>query len=266
MSLRKPTVWLIVLGVVSYLVFLIATLPAAQVFGLAGERLPLRAYGVGGSLWDGHAAAVSYGPIRADAVRWDLAPGQLLLGRLGAEVQARLPGDGRLAGELLLTPGGLRARPLKLDMPLNDLLSLAGMNRLPVKVDGRLDALLQRLNLTDGQLTEADGLINWNGAVVRFGNRPLPLGEVALRLTPAEDGITGELVNQNSPLKLDGDLKITPDGKFTLAIEARAAGEMTDDTRQALGFLGVPADGSPVKARLSGALDGSGFRMEPLNR
>ena len=51
--------WLIPLGGLVYLGALVVLLPADLVWGWLGDRVPLRAYGVEGSLWQGSAAAVT---------------------------------------------------------------------------------------------------------------------------------------------------------------------------------------------------------------
>lgn len=255
---------LVLLGLVAYLGFLVASLPAAQAWRWAGDRLPVQAYGLSGTVWDGQAAVVLQEGRRLEAVQWQLVPTRLLLGRLAANIQARLP-DGRLRSEVTAAPGGrLTARQLRLDMPAPALLQWLGLTRLPVQVDGRLDALLRELSLEGQRLLSADGLLSWHGAVVRFGNAPLPLGDVALRLEPATGGINGTLSNQGAPIDLGGALRLTPDGRFVLDMAVQAQGEVDEDTRRAMTLLGIPADGSQVKARLSGALDGTGLRLEPL--
>lgn len=264
MSAAARLTILVLLGLVAYLGFLVASLPAAQAWRWAGDQVPAQAYGLSGTVWEGQAAVVLQDGRRLDAVQWKLAPAKLLLGRLAANVQARLP-DGRLRSEVTVAPGGrLTARQLRLDMPAPALLQWLGLTRLPVQVDGRLDALLRELSLEGQRLLSADGLLSWHGAVIRFGNAPLPLGEVALRLEPATGGINGTLSNQGAPIDLGGTLRLTPDGRFVLDMAVQAQGEVGEDTRRAMVLLGIPVDGSQVRARLSGALDGSGLRLEPL--
>lgn len=263
--MKKRVIGLSVLGLLAYLLFLIATLPAARAWAWFGDAVPLRAYGLDGTLWSGQAAVLQDQVRRLDAVRWNLEPSELLLGRLAADVQARLPAEGRLSGEFQLTPDTLRARQLRMNLPATTLLEWAQI-RLPVKVDGRFESSMQGLAVREGKLIDADGIINWHNAILRLGSQPLPLGNVALRLTPGEDAILGKLVNQGSPLELGGDLRLTPDGRFVLDIKARLAGEADAATQRAFAAVGVPADGSPIQARLSGALDGTGVRLEALNR
>ena len=262
--MKKRIIGLTLLGLVAYSVFLIATLPAARAWAWFGGGVPLQAYGLDGTLWSGRAAVLQDQLRRLEAVQWQLRPVQLLLGRVAVDATGRLPDEGRLRGNFKLTPSAMHAEDLKFDLPATTLLQWAEI-QLPVKVDGRFDSLLQELAVSQGRLIQANGIVNWHSASLNLGRQPLPLGNIALRLEPADGAIKGTLMNQGSPLQLGGDLRLTPDGKFVLDINARLAGEADEATRQAFVNVGVPADGSPIQARLSGSLDGTGVRLESLN-
>lgn len=266
MMSRKRVILLAALGVLSYLIFLAASFPAARAWAWFGEgRLPVEAYGLSGSVWSGQAAAMINGPRRVEALQWDLAPLSVLSGRIAGDVQARLGQDGLLRGQLTVGRESLRAQELKFELPATAVLEWAELKgRLPVKVDGRFDAFLKTLVVQQGRVTEADGVLNWHNANLRLGSKPLPLGNVALRLEPAGDAIKGTLVNQGSPIELTGDLNLAPDGRFVLDLSARAAGPLDEATQQIFTMANIPTDGSPVKARLTGTLDGNDVRLEPV--
>ena len=260
--MSRRGILLALLGVVCYLGFLIATLPAAQVWGWVGERLPVRAFGLSGTVWDGRAAVLQQEHRRLQNLHWQLDALPLLLGRARVDLQAEAD-NGRLRGLVTASRQSVLGDEVKLDMPAPDLLQWLGVN-LPVKVAGHFEAFLQHFEVHQGQLTDAAGILNWNNAELNLG-RPLALGNVALRLEPGDGAIIGKLVNQDSPLSLDGDLRLAPDGKFTLDLSARMAADASEEARKTLQMIGVPADGSPMRARLSGALDGTGMSLRPLN-
>lgn len=266
MKISRRAIWLTVLGVVAYLLFLLPSLPAAQAWRLLEGQVPARVFGLGGTIWDGQAAVVIQGNRRLEAVQWDLQPSRLLLGELGANVRARLPG-GRIRTDAVVSPGGFTARDLRLEMPAADLVKWAGMTQLPVRVDGQFDALMRELEVEGKLLQRADGLVSWNNAVVRFGSAPLPLGNMALRLEPATGGTNGTLSNDGSPIDIGGTLRLSPDGRFVMDLAVQVVGEVDDaKTLTAMKLLGIPADGSKVNARLTGALDGSGMKLSPVKK
>jgi len=265
MRVTRRGILLVLIGLISYLVFLVATLPAAHAWSWINSRVPAQAFGLTGTVWSGTAAVVQSGPRRFEAVHWNLKPISLVLGRLGVDLRSRLPGDGRVEGDLRLGRDRLDGQNVRLDMPMAELLRWAGA-RLAVGVDGRMDALLRSLALDQGRLTSADGVLNWHQAAIRLGSRAVPLGEVALRLEPAENGVVGKLTNQGGALQLAGTLRLNPDGKFTIDGTARATGQAEDETRQALSLLGIPADGSPLQIKLAGSLDQGGVKLQPITR
>jgi general secretion pathway protein N len=255
---------LILLGLVAYIVFLLISLPAAQAWAWFGGQVPVQAFGISGTVWQGQAALVSQQDRRLEAVQWEVRPSSLLLGQLRANVQARMA-DGRLRGDVAVSPGGrFTARQLRLDMPATELVQWAGLS-LPVRVEGQLDTLMQDLVVNGPRIIRADGLVSWHGAAISFGSSALPLGNLALRLEPGADGTSGVLTSHDGPIEIGGKLNMTPDGKFVMDLAVQVVGELPDDVLPSMKLLGIPADGRQVHARMSGNLDGSGLRLEPLN-
>lgn len=267
MKLSLRVFWLVLLGLVAYIVFLLISLPAAQAWSWIGSHVPAQAFGLSGTVWHGQAAVVIQQGRRLEAVQWDLKPASLLLGRLRANVQARLP-NGRLRGDFAVTPGGrFAAQQLRLDMPAPELLQWAGLSsKLPVRVEGQLDTLMRDLAVNGPRVERADGLISWHGAAIRFGSAPLPLGDLALRLEPGTGGTNGTLTNQGGAIDLGGTLRLSPDGRFVLDLAVQARDNPAQETVPAMKLLGIPTDGGKVQARLSGNLDGSGLKLEPIGR
>lgn len=265
--MRLRVVWLALLGLLAYALFLLLSLPAAQAWSWVGGQLPVQAYGLSGTVWSGQAAVVVQQGRRLEAVQWELQPASHLTGRLRADIQALLP-DGRLRGNVSIAPGNrFTAQQLRLDMPAPELLQWAGISdRLPVQVTGRLDALLRELAIAGPRVEKADGLLNWHGAVVRFGSIALPLGDLALRLEPATGGTNGTLVNHGGAIDLGGTLRLSPDGRFVLDLAVQVRENFDPEAAPAMQLLGIPTDGRPVKSRLSGNLDGSGIRLEPVGQ
>ncbi|RFA31421.1 hypothetical protein CAI21_02065 [Alkalilimnicola ehrlichii] len=262
MKLTKRALLLGTLGLASYLLFLAITFPASQAYTLFGDRLPVQAYGLSGSIWSGQAAVATIEGQRLEAVQWKLRPSHLLTGRLASDVQARLP-NGSVSGYVNVSGNSLRARDLRLDMPVDQLLNMADVT-LPARIGGRFDISMRSLRIENERLTEADGMLTWHQATLNLG-RPLQMGSLNLRLEPGEDGmINGTLISQGGPIDLSGDLRIRPDGDFDLEMTVRALEGAEDAIGPAMGLLGIPADGTPVRSRLSGNLDGTNIQLTEL--
>lgn len=259
-GLRKT--WLVVLGVIAYVVFLLISMPATQAWAWFGEQAPVKVYGISGTIWQGQAALLVQQDQRLEALQWEVRPAGLLRGQLRAQVQARVA-DGRLRGNVAVTPSGrFEAQQLRLDMPATDLVQWAGLS-LPVQVEGRLDTLLQDLAVDGPRVVRADGLISWHDASIRFGASALPLGNLALRLEPGSEGDTGGLLtSQGGPIDIQGRLNMSPNGAFVMDLDVQVVGEVADEVLPSMKLLGIPEDGRQVHARLSGNLDGSNLRLD----
>jgi len=266
LSRRTRITGLVVLGILAYAVFLAVTVPLPVAWSWIGPRLTLRLYQPTGTLWSGGAAALVQGPRRLDAVRWTLHPSALMTLALGAHVSGRLP-DGRVGGDVRVGPGNaVRVRDARADMDVDTLLSWAGRGGLGPFAGGHFDALLKALELRDGRLVSADGVINWNGAVIG-PNDAIPLGDLALRLQPASGGgVNGKLVSNGGVLALDGDLALTPDGRFTLHADIAPARSGDPRARRVTGMLGLANPEGTTRVTISGNLNGGGLQIRQKAR
>ena len=79
---------LLTVGVVLYLAFLLARLPAAVIAGWLPDTVTL--YGTSGTLWNGKAQAAMVGNVVVHELSWDFVTTQLLRLRLAVEFDARL--------------------------------------------------------------------------------------------------------------------------------------------------------------------------------
>ena len=228
--------WL--LGLAAYLIFLIAALPATYLNSWVGKRFPsVSLSDVSGSVFSGHAAALRVGQSGLGAVEWNfdwLAPFTLTLG-----YHFHLHDDARdLDGRLDAGFGSLHIRDLKGHIPVS---SLDAWSPLPThSLSGSLVLDLKQVQLKAGRLQSAtgdmeldDGSISWPA--------PFTLGSYRMDLTPAAaGGVSGEISDVASPLKLHADLSLGADGRYQLKgiLSARDPGDAA--TRSFLSNLGRP--------------------------
>jgi hypothetical protein len=99
-------VWpLLVIGVLTYALFLLARLPAAMLLGPAGQAPGLQLAAPSGTVWQGRFEQARLATVDLGRVQWRVRPSRLLAGRLELELQAR-PAGGSASGTLQLRPGG----------------------------------------------------------------------------------------------------------------------------------------------------------------
>ncbi|MBA1149364.1 type II secretion system protein N [Ectothiorhodospiraceae bacterium WFHF3C12] len=251
---------LTLIGIVAYLGFLVAHLPAAAAYGWVEDQLPARAYGLDGTIWDGRAAAIVDGPRRVDDVAWRIRPWSLLTGTLSTSLEAHIP-DGRISGRFDIGINNtLRVRDLRLNAPVDTLLGWAGRGAMTSTAAGRGEVLLRSAYVDGPRLMSADGIINWNNAAITFGGE-IPLGNMALRLQPADQGIRGELVTQGGVMDISGTMQLDPSGTFQIRGRIAARDPDNAQAQRLISMLQLANPDGVTEVTITGNLDGSGMRV-----
>lgn len=203
---------LIVVGVVCYLIALVVFFPAAPVVERLRPQLgPVALEGVSGPLFGGRIARVASTddllPLEASNMTWRPAFAQLLSGG-GAHIDFDAYGGSTEA---------LVARAWNGDITVSDVSMTAKAKALepllpaPIAAfDGDLSAEISKVLLKSQLLTEFEGDIEWNNAVLE---RPIAarFGTVRIRVAPSD-----ETTHAGTLSATGGD--VTGDGNFTIAL------------------------------------------------
>src|SRR5690606_40005787 len=90
---KRRLLGLSLLGIVAWLIFILAMLPARFVLAQFGSLLPpdIRLHGVQGTLWNGTAQTLAWRGVSAGPLHWDVQAVALLTGHLQADINAKLP-------------------------------------------------------------------------------------------------------------------------------------------------------------------------------
>jgi general secretion pathway protein N len=228
-------------AVAAVLVFVVAGAPATLLSSLAPAGVQLT--GVQGSLWTGEASSVRVGELRFGRTRWDLAPWQLLLGRLAGEVDAILPG-GFARGKFALGLGGsLQLTDFSAASSVAAIVAATGMG-LPIN-DGQLALQLTALKISGGWPEQAVGELSV-GEVPLIFRDGLPvqdqLASFELRFdaddVPEAGPLEGKLTDLGGPLEVAAVLQLTPPANYELSGRAAARAGAPQEMQQALVLLG----------------------------
>jgi general secretion pathway protein N len=224
------------LGLAAYLLILAGSLPAAVVLPAVAPP-GLVASGVEGSVWRGSAATVAVAGQRLHGVRWSLQPLQLLRGRLGYRMAARLEGgfaEGLVAwspvGAKLVIMDGRAALALQ---PLTGAVGFGG-------VAGQLSVDLGEAVIQDGWPTALEARLGLGQLRISDLGRD-PVGDYELVLGVVDNRITGRLADRAGPLEVQAELQLSPDLRFELQGEVAPRPQAPADLSELLGLLG-PAD------------------------
>jgi len=216
---RRGSKWrvagLVLLGLVAFVVFVLARAPADRIYGLAKPWMPadVALYGLSGTLWEGRAAAVEAGGVRLHRLSWELHAAALVTGGVSLdlavedrhlELQARVERerDGTLR---LAVPRGRLAIP-----------PLQGQTRWRhPAVEGEIFLRDLEATLADGGLQRADGRLTWREAAVTVAQRA-ELGDLEVILETPEGGGTRGRVTElgEGPLEADGQVTLSPEGRW----------------------------------------------------
>ena len=175
--------------------------------------------GVSGTAWSGSAASCSIAGFTAEALRWRVRPSALLLGRISASVEARIP-DGFVAGVITASPARLRLNELRGATSLPALAAL-----LPVRgMRGQASVALEDLVLENGWPATIVGELKLAGLetapLIPDGSGALlPLGDYTITFVPAPAGaLAAQFVDNGGPLEVAGTVNI--DNTRTYVLDA----------------------------------------------
>jgi hypothetical protein len=213
------------LGLGAYVAFTLATFPAGTALRWFAPPEVTFA-GVAGTLWSGSAASCAAAGFRAEALRWRVRPASLLLGRISANIEARIPG-GFLAGDLIASPSSVRFSELRAATSVPVLVSvvpaLQGMR-------GQASVALESLVLENGWPASITGELKLAGLeappLISDGSASLvPLGDYTVTFVPAPAGqIAANVVDNGGPLEVAGTVSLDTARNYTIdvLVEPRA--------------------------------------------
>jgi len=228
----------IIIGVLFYLVFLIALLPASIVVRLVPLPNTVSLSGVSGSIWSGSVETVTIQKRQLELVQWKLSPWALFLGKAKFDLVVGNRGtavNGK--GLVTLSTSGINAQGLRFEAPGS---FLVGNSRLPfrTKVDGDLSLIIEALTQGQPWCEQLTGKVFLNRAKVNNQFGDYPLGEIELGLSCVDGNVkvkTDETMNQ---LGLSGSVLLQAEKIVQVSAKIKETASQPEDLKKALIFLG----------------------------
>jgi len=249
----KSSVKYLLLGLAFYLVFLFVQLPANKIYFFAEDfiedkKLPLKIYGLSGSIWKGEAKRIYYDGKDFNQVAWDFHPLALLTGNFSSNFRFKNE-DSDASGLVSYSfSGTLTVENLSANMLATEVLKLA---KIPAfKLGGEFKLNLPRLIISEKRLTFISGRLLWADAKSIFPQK-LDLGNLVVDLSTGEDDvISAKLKDGGGALELGGGLTLAPDGKYNFTGQFAARDGRNSVLGRALGFMGrYNANGKAILVR-----------------
>lgn len=235
--------WLLIVAMLVLLIGLVSRIPAAVALNWAlPDRVETR--GISGTVWRGSIDALRVDGTALDPVDWQLRPLALLTGRIGASIEAGLPG-GFFAGDVSLSAGRIRIRDARAALDLAPVTRLSTIGPSEGSV---------RLTIREAEI-DALWPVRLDGEMVLTGLRyppvgPQPLGSYRLEFDPALASdpafpVSASLSTLDGPFAVDGRLLLGENRSYSMRAGVAPKPDTDQQLRNALRILGPAGpDGS----------------------
>jgi general secretion pathway protein N len=243
---RKRPWWLIAVGLAAALCIALVTLPA-QVLSGQMARLGLGATALTGTVWSGHARGLTWRSAQLGDLRWSLAAGDLLRGRIGGNLELTRP-DGSVTTHASVGFGGeLRLVGTRATLPVGMLSALP--IGTPPNWRGRLSGQFEEIVIAGGWPTTLRGTLDMDGLIappprnISIGSYRIEIPDPQATATDARQ-LTARVTDKEGPFSFEGRFTLGADRSFVLEGSLAPRGNTPAPLARSLELLGPPdADG-----------------------
>lgn len=242
--LKKKYIRYAIFAIISYVVFLIVSLPASIAVSFVNKNpmlsRQLQLSAVSGTVWSGSAASVRISGINIGKLNWDLNLLPLLLGELSVHVNFRnqtvttnaMSGSGTFA---ISFSGNINVENFTASFSADSLAPL--MYGLPARFSGDINMHIDFLSLEKGRRINLKSRIVVSKAGLVSPQR-IDYGDILIQASPQLAGSQLVLTDQGGPLILDGNVKLKGNGLYTVNLGLGARNSASQDLQKGLRFLG----------------------------
>jgi general secretion pathway protein N len=232
------------IGLCSYLIFMVILFPASLAWYLAKDefqkQLPhWQLSGLQNTVWNGQADSLSYQDKPVGQLSWRLNA----LSLAGLQIRSRFSlqsAQGHLQGKLNAPLSGteITLRQVEARFPIQELSRF--LTTLPTKVDGSISMNLSELVLDNQGMPRAvQGTVIWHQASVTVTEKAVPLGDLRIALRSDDNGhIHATVRDSGGPLSIEAEVQLQPNGQYRMESNFAAADGATDGLEQLLSWFG----------------------------
>jgi len=238
----------VITGVISYLVFLLFTAPAAPVINLVlDQKNPqFRIQGISGTLWNGHAQRITIKSSHTITnTNWSVIFWRLLTGELGIDFDTTYNNQ-PVSGSAGLGLGNtISMRDIHAEL---DAHSFGDMMGMPLgELSGNISLNLESVYWDQESIPTASGTILWNKAAITVAEKA-ELGNVSIILSESDaNPLIATISNKGGHLKLSGQANVSEDGKYDLDLKLLPGAEASNNVKSSLAmFAKKQSDGNFV--------------------
>lgn len=213
----KKTAILVFVGLLLFIVFLIAKMPANQILSRVTLPENISVTGVSGTLWNGNATQVIYEGLQVLDVNWQLDFLPLLIGRASLNIDAgstRDPDSIAFNGDVVVSRSHLAINDGTLFAPTPLLLAQVQLP-LPVSAKGRVKVEIDELDYAKEGCETLTGTGYWLNGEVAGLQEQIALGNFEASLH-CDNGPVEVTTNPENSLNMAGTVTIHHNGKFAV--------------------------------------------------
>jgi hypothetical protein len=210
-----------VIGLITFVIGLVAFLPARVAAGWAEQAVPVSIGGVTGTVFKGRASYVSGPGGAVENLAWNLHPAALLIGHISAdlEIDSDLGGFSAQVSRSLFGQNTLEN--ISGSASAGWLAKLGGYTFLPLSADVRVD-ISEAVFDDDLKFDALDGEVRVENTRWELFNPPVRLGRFTTALSKADEGIRATIMQSEGPLALDGALSTDESRRYQMDVRLRA--------------------------------------------
>ena len=248
----------ILTAVISYLFFVIATLPASLAKNLIEKNTAVSIQGISGTLWQGKIQTLQINrSITLTNTSWTLTVWKLITGRAEADINSNFDGD-----EINTKIGSSFLGKIFID-DLSATLQASNVARLAniplVQLSGKIDIDIEHADWQQGYPPTAKGELNWNNATLTVAET-VSLGNIKVILGDSEEQqLVAEIKNNKGDILIEGDAKVIPETDYALNIKLSPTATASDNTKRSLALFSKKQPNGDFLLNRTGSLNQIGL-------
>ena len=243
----------ILTAVISYVVLLIATIPAKPVIDLVNRNTPANVQGVSGTLWDGRALLISINNINIDRTEWSFKLWKLFLGKVAVDINAQFSDNDIIAEIGTSFLGRFFINDLYARVDAQQVAELANLPL--VQLSGIISLDIESAQWKQGELPLANGEISWRDAAVTVADTA-SLGNVTILISESDQQLlTAEINNQGGDIKINGTAGLVPEADYTVDIKLLPTATANNNIKQSLGMFAQRQSNGEYTLNKTGSLN-----------
>ncbi len=247
----RSNLYLGLYGVILYLLFVLASIPAQQIWQYVpqADKARLQLGHIQGTIWSGQADSLHLNRLPLGQFDWELDLLPLFIGQLG--LNAKINGAlGNMQGYVAIsTDGSLQASDLNSTIPAESLNPYS----LPATLDGEITLSINKLVYLANQQLQIDGEAVWRKASISM-LQTIEIGDVHIISKAEAEGSLINISNKKSALGIEGTIKLSAKGRYNVNLTLMNRDSSRKDIRSLLSMLGRVDAAGKVQIKRQGVL------------